>query len=198
MNNQILLGNEPYNATETELPCLITYGDKMGGSHMSVTLIANLFLQGSKILFLTAYPMAKENFLEQVGLDHSEIVFVDTLSELDQAKNTRAIMLESGNEVLFLEVAKKLSDLHERVVFIKNMEVFSEPVIDICLGLEKVILSGNIDTCIAKEKILQKHFQTIIAFNQPEISFPLSVSPMEKYCGFLLSNTNTGIISIKK
>lgn len=198
MADTILLNKQLYRITEDELPCLITYGEGMGGSHLSVTLVANLFLQGSKILFLTAYPMAKENFLQQVGPDHSKIAFVNSLSELQEAKNTQAIILESGNEALFLEIANSLPDLHERIILIKNIEVFSEKVFEVYLNLEKVILSGNIDTCVAKEKISQHNFKTIIAFNQPTISLPITVPVLEKWRGYLSNDTGSGIIAVQK
>ena len=78
------------------------------------------------------------------------------------------------------------------------MEVFSEAVLDISLTFEKVILSGNIDACIAKEKIAKKNFKTLIAFNQPEIEIPLTVPTLEKYASLLSSNTENGILAVKK
>lgn len=140
--------------------------------------------------------MARDKFLEQIGPDHSGVAFVNKISELGNAKSMQAIILESGNEALFLEVAKILPDLHERVVLIKNMEVFGEAVFDICLSLEKLLLSGNIDTCIAKEKISKTNFKTTIAFNQPQTPLPITVPALEKYTGYLSSNNKGGIIRV--
>lgn len=198
MINSFLLNKQPFKITEMDLPCLITYRERMGGSHFSVTFVANLFLQGSKILFLTAYPMAKEDFLQQIGTDHSKISFVNSFPELQVAINAQVIILESGNEALFLEVVKVLPDLHERVILVKNMEIFSDTLFDACLRLEKVILSGNIDTCITKEKISQHKFKTIIAFNQPTTPLAVTVPPLEKWTGYLLSSDKNGIIAIQK
>lgn len=198
MKNTILLNDESYNFTKNDLPCLVTYAEKTGGSHFSITMVVDLFMSGSKILFLTAYPMAKENFLEQVGSDYSKIAFVDSIEELEKAKDSQVIMLESGNEALFNEVAKTLPDLQDRVVLVKNMEVFSEKVFDICVDLEKVILSGNIDTCVDKERISKKDYKTIIAFSKSEISLPIQVPELEKYNGFLLNENKSGIVKINK
>ena len=147
MADKIFLNDEVLSFHEDDLPCLITYVDKTGGSHFSITLVVDLFLRGSKILFLTAYPMAKDNFLQQVGSDHSKIAFVTSIEDLENVKNTQVIILESGNEALFSEVAKMLPDLAERVILVKNMEVFSKVVFDICLNMKRVILSGNIGVC---------------------------------------------------
>ena len=43
MTDTILLNNQPYVFTQDNLPCLITYGEKMGGSHISITLVVDLF-----------------------------------------------------------------------------------------------------------------------------------------------------------
>jgi hypothetical protein len=198
MSEKLLLNQEPYVISENNLPCLVTYGEHMGGSHLSIALVANLFLSGSKILFLTAYPMARENFLEQIGTNHSGIAFVDSIPELEKALSAQAIILKSGDENLFIEAVKVLPDLHERVVLIKNMEVFGETVFDVSLSLEKIILSGNIDACISKGKIVKKNFSTIIVFNQPEIKIGFNVPPLEKYTGFLFSDAKKGVLSIKK
>ena len=146
MIDKIILNGEDYQISEGNLPALVTYGEHMGGSHLSITLIAQLFLSGSKILFLTAYPMAKDKFLEQIGPDHSGVAFVNSIEELKQAKDAQVIILDSGNEALFVEVANTLPDLHERVTLVKNMEEFKEEVFEVCLPLEKLLLSGNIDT----------------------------------------------------
>lgn len=196
MAEKLILNNEPYVISESDLPCLVTYGEHMGGSHLSIALVANLFLSGSKILFLTAYPMATENFLEQIGLI-SNVAVVDSISNIEKAFDAQAIILKSGDEALFLEAVKIIPDLDGRVVLIKNMEVFSEAVLDISLTFKKIILSGNIDTCVAKEKIAKKDFKTLIAFNQPEIEIPLTVPSLEKYTGFLLSDTKGGVLTVK-
>lgn len=198
MKNNILLDNNEFNFTENDLPCLVTYAEKTGGSHFSICMIADLFRSGSKILFLTAYPMAKENFLEQVGEDNSKISFISSLEDLDKVKNTQVIILESGNESLFLEVAKILPDLRERVILIKNIEVFSEKVFDVCLDLDKVILSGHLDECTDKERISKKEYSSIIAFSKPEITLPIKVPELEKYNGYLAGKHTKGIVKVLK
>ncbi len=48
MADKILLNNEDYHIGESDLPCLIHYAPKVGGSHFSVAMVADLFLRGSK------------------------------------------------------------------------------------------------------------------------------------------------------
>ena len=197
MSEQILLNNESYTFTESNFPCLITYEEKMGGSHLTMAIMANLFLNGSKILCFTAYPMAKENFLNQTKDKESHISLVTKVEEITHAQNSQAIILESGNEKLFKETIKSLSDLNERIVLVKNIETFSHELITECLQIKKIILSGHIDKCVLKDTILKKNFETIIAFNQPETLFPIEVPKLERYHAFLSNKDKSGIITLK-
>lgn len=195
MADTILLNNEVYHISEDGLPCLIHYAPKAGGSHFSVTMVADLFLSGSKILFLTAYPMAKDNFLQQIKGMESKTAFVTDENQLNT--DAQAIILESGNEKLFLKAIEKLGDLSERVVLVKNMEVFSDAVFDSCLKLQKIILSGDVDKCSAKKQISDKAFKTTVLFTKPETSLRVEPPLLEKYTGYLCSDGKEGFVSVQ-
>lgn len=195
MADTVLLNGEPYHISESDLPCLITYGEKAGGSHFSVTLVADLFLRGSKILFLTAYPMAKDNFLQQIKGSESKTAYITDERELDT--NAQAIILESGNEKLFFKAIESLPDLNERVILIKNMEVFSDAVFETGLKLQKIILSGDIDKCTAKKQIAGKQYKTIVIFTKPQTPLPVEPPTLKKYTGYLWSDGREGYVRVK-
>lgn len=197
MNNKIILNEVEYLVTENDLPCLVTYREKAGGSHLTITIVADLFSTGSKILFLTAFPMAKDNFLKQVGGDNTNIAMVNSVSELEASGDKQVILLESGNESLFLEAVKLLPDLSERVVLVKNIEAFSADIFHACLGFNNIILSGNLDACVAKEEIIKKSFRSIIVFNKTDIPLSIEVPELEKWSGYFLGENAQGIIKIK-
>ncbi len=194
MADQMLLNNQVYHIGEDCLPCLIHYASKTGGSHFSVVMVADLFLSGSKILFLTAYPMAKDNFLQQIKGEESKTAFITDESQLNT--DAQAIILESGNEKLFLSAVEKLDDLNERVVLVKNMELFSGAVIDPCLKLQKIILSGNLDECSIKKQISEKQYETVVLFSKS--ATPLKTEPpvLEKYTGYLWSESKEGLVRL--
>lgn len=198
MLDKILLNWQPYNIQENNLPALVTYDKNMGGSHLSIVLIADLFLKGSKILFLTAYPMAHDNFLNQIDGNNSNVAFVDSIEGLEESLNSQAIIIESGNATLFLNAIKIIPDLKERVIFIKNIEIFSEEVYDACTGFEKIIMSGNIDECNFKDKIPNHTFKTIIAFNQPKTPINIKVPTLERWSSFLWTESRNGILTISR
>ena len=192
--NKILLNGDDYQLNETDLPALITYKEKTGGSHFSISLVADLALRGSKILFLTAYPMAKDNFLNQVAELDLRVDYVTEIAQLDN--NAQVIIIESGNEALGIEALQQLTDLSERVVLIKNMEVFSQALFDACLGLDKLILSGDIDDCVAKQAISKMEFKTTVIFTNPEIKLSVQAPELEKYVGYLWSKNKEGLTSV--
>lgn len=195
MVDEILLNDKTYNVKESDLPCLVSYKEKTGGSHFSVTMVADLFLRGSKILFLTAYPMAKDNFLQQINDAKTKTAYVTDENQSDLT--AQAIILESGNEKLFWRIVEKMSDMNDRVVLVKNMEVFSDKLIEYCLNFPKVILSGDVDKCSDKKRISDKKFETIIVFSEPELELPFKVPALEKYSGYLWSNDHKGTVKVK-
>lgn len=194
MSSEILLNGKQYHFGESDLPALFTYGEGVGGSHFSVTAVADMFLRGSKILFLTAYPMAKDNFMEQISDKKDKVIYADDKCEIN---DNQAIIVESGNETIFLEYIEKLKDLDERVVFIKNIETFSDVVLERCLSLERVVLSGDIDKCVGGGKIISKRFKTVVAFNEPKTEFPFEVPGLERYSGYLVGENYSGTVKVK-
>lgn len=195
--NKIILNKEEYKVTEQDLPYLVIYGEQSGGSYFTVSLITELFRSGSKILFFTTFPMAKDNFLEQVGPNNTKISFVNSIEELESHKDSDAIILNNGDENLFIEVLKTLGDLNERVVLVKNIEAFTADVFTACLSLEKIILSGHIDMCTSKENIMKKSFKNIVVFTKPEIPLPIEIPELEKWTGYLSSESQNGMIKVQ-
>jgi len=191
---KLFLDNKPFHFSEDDLPCLVSYANGTGGSHFSVVLVADLFLSGSKILFLTAYPMATDNFLNQVEGSGLNIARIENEGDLVGKENTQAIMIKSGDEELFMKVAELLPDIKERVVFVKNIEGLKGETLKKCLEFDKVILSGDIDKCDLKEEILKRHFKTTILFNQPETDLTLKVPELEKYSGYMWGDEIEGIV----
>ena len=197
MAYEILLNKEVFHFTENGLPCLVHYKNKTGGSHFTVTLVADLFLQGSKILFLTAYPMAKDNFLEQVKGKEKDIIFIEEVSDLKDSENYQAIILKSGDEKLYLDVIKVIPDINERVVLVKNFEIFTEETIEKTLQMKKIILSGDIDKSPSKKQISDKLYQTTISFSQPDTAVDFKTPILEKYSGYLETTDKEGLVQIK-
>lgn len=192
--NKLLLNNQQYIFTENDLSCLIHYSHGTGGSHFSVTMVADMFLRGSKILFLTAYHMAKDNFLEQIKGYENNVLFVTSSNQLTTDK--QAIIIESGNENLFLEALNSLGDINERVISIKNFEGFNNNIILSASNKQKLILSGDLDSSPIKDELINKKYQTIIQFSKPNTTLTKEFPSLEKYVGYFWKNNKQGLIKI--
>jgi len=195
--NKLILNNEDYKVTREDLPYLVIYGDKSGGSHFTITLMVDLLKSGAKILFFTAFPMAKDNFLEQIGGQNIEVAFVNSLEDLENHKESEVIILDSGNESLFIDVVRLLPDINERVILVKNIEAFSARVFEACLSLNNIVLSGHLDTCVSKDKIMDKKYNSMVVFTKPEIALHVEVPELPKWSGYLSSTNQTGIIKVE-
>src|SRR5680860_723742 len=104
----VLVNNKKINFDSNDFPMLISGAEKTGSSFFSICLLAELLKNGYKVLFLSAYPMAKEEFSKQMG-----------------NKIENAIIIESGEESDLIKAIKNISDLEKRLVLIKNIDVYS-------------------------------------------------------------------------
>lgn len=196
MAYKIQLNDEDFYFGEDDLPCLVHYKEKQGGSQFTVALVADLFLRGSKLLILTAYPYARDNFFEQTKGMESKIFLVENKKMIIEAKNYQAIIIKSGDVDLYLEALKTLPDLAERVVLLKNFEIFNQKVLDSSIKLKKIILSGDIDESITKKQISDKHYKTTIAFSESENSSTFKTPALDKYIGYLKADDREGLIKL--
>ena len=177
--NKIQLNGEDFVFSENHLPMLIHGEDKAGASLFTITVGANFISQNKKILFLSGYVMAKEEFYKQIARleSNSDILFF-TKDELTQ----------------FYEIVPSLADIEERVIFIKNIELFPEKVFDIISLYKKIIISGNINKCVFKEKIMKINYSSKVIFSPFK---EINLSGFKKYQGFLSTKTKTGVITTK-
>ena len=178
--NKIQLNNEDFLFSEKHLPMLIHGEDKAGASLFTITIGANFIAQNKKVLFLSGYYMAREEFYKQIeGLpknDHQDVFFVK--EELPE----------------FIKSISSLPDIEERIIFIKNIELFSEEIFDLVCHYKNIIISGDINKCNFKEKIMNIEHASKIFFSPFE---EITLSGFEKYQGFLSSKSETGTITTK-
>lgn len=192
--NQILLNDKKFSFSKEDLPCLIHYSSGAGGSHFSVTMISDLFLSGSKILFLTAYPMAKDNFLQQVAGNENKVLIATQKYQLTIDK--QAILIESGNQNLFFEALNCLDDIDERIIFIKNFEVFDDKIILAVSSKQKLIISGDIDNSSIKDELTNKNFKTIIQFSKSNTKLYPECPILKKYVGYFWQKNKNGLLKM--
>ncbi len=178
--NEILLDGSNFECNKNNLPLLIHGEDKAGASLFTITFAANLFASSSKLLFLTGYHMAKEEFLKQVGSSYKS--------------NNSVIFCSKDKVEEFTKLATTLPDINERVVIIKNIDLFDEKTFDLISNKQKIIISGNISKCAFKDKILHMKFKTKVIFSEIEVT---RIPELQKYEGFLMKGNISGIATVK-
>lgn len=178
--NKIQLDNNDFLFTEKYLPMLIHGEDKAGASLFTITIGANLIAQNTKILFLSGYHMARDEFYKQIDglLKNDTQVLFYTKDELSQ----------------FYEMVQSLVDIEERIIIIKNIELFPEEVFNLISPHKRIIISGDINKCVFREKVMRVGYNSKVLFSPFE---EVTLSGFEKYQGFLSSKSKTGVIATK-
>jgi len=175
----VLINNKKVNFDSNGFPMLISGAEKTGSSFFSLCLLADLFKDGHKVLFISAYPMAKEEFKKQIG---------------SNAEN--AIIIESGEEDDIIKEIKAITDLEERIVLLKNIDSYSPKLFDTLSDLKLVIFSGDLDKCEFAASLINKNFPSKIFFSSSK-KFPFTIMPdLTKYSGEMISERHKGIISL--
>jgi hypothetical protein len=140
--------------------------------------------------------MARAEFLDQTDNTKNFVLAVENEKpELLQEK--QAIFLLKENVDFFIHLTKKLPDIQERIILIKNIELFEENILKSIDDSYKLIISGDIDKCHFKSEVLAKDFTTKIFFSPLKVDNSIKLPQLQKYEGYLISPDNSGHISLK-
>lgn len=197
MKSLIKLDGESLDINEDCLPCIISYQERMGGSHFSISYATNLALSGSKLIF-TAFPWAKDNLLQQISDTSLKTKYIEKEFDIKDPIDVDIIIVKSGDEKVFYSVISKIKNLTHWVIFIKNIEEYSPNLLKNCLNFKNIIFSGNIDKCSIKDYLINKKFKTLIYFNQPNVDIGIKIPKLEKYTAYLSSFNKKGIVRVKR
>ncbi len=177
-----------------DLPMLVHGADKSGASLFSITVAAQLHKEGNKLLIFTAYSMAKDEFLSQLGEEKESVFYLTSLADIEKAKGFQSVIVEHGNEALFLSVLEQLPNLSEYVPFIKNVETVTELDIIYYALARPSVLSGDIMQSTFSEELIAADYTTRVLFT------PLEEEPLpelEKYQALMKGKDGQRIVSIR-
>jgi len=194
--NQITLNDKQFQFNETFLPCLVTGADKSWASYLSVCLISNLIQQGTKIIFFTAFPMAKEELLNQIWDDKT--FEVTDNSDIENIPDNKSIIIQSGNKDLWQKVIQNIINIQDYVIFVKNIEEYDRSIPETIGENQNIILSGNIDACSFQKEIAKKKWKSKIIFTAPKIDLDVTIPSLEKYESYFVNENLKWILKIKK
>lgn len=197
---EILLNKKEFHFSEVDLPMLIHGVDKAGASFFSVTVAVQLFLTGVKILFFTAYPMAKEEFMAQIAGSgrEKEVFYLEREEDIVKASDFCAVIVKSGDSELCLKAFRTLPDIRDRVVFVKNIEsIFTKALFSAVKEHGKLILSGDLDKVGFAGEIIPLIFKSKTFFSKPVIDAGISVPDLGKYVGYM-AGREAGLITLNE
>lgn len=175
MLKKILLDHKEFHFSKSDLPTLIHGEEHAGASLFTVSMLADLYTQGSKIVSLTGYEMAIEEFGNQTGMTDFSQFF--TKEKTDE----------------FMDFVTKTSDINDYVILVKNIDFFDENIFNTIKNLKNLIISGDVNKCSYKDLLLQQSFTTKIYFSQ--LDEPLV--GVEEYQGVFVSEKQKGIIEVE-
>jgi hypothetical protein len=176
------------------LPALIHYKPKEWGSNYSMVLIENLVLRWSKALIFTWFPEAKTQYFRETTRIKEETAILETIADIETYKDKQVLIIHDDDQSLCQEAIKRLTDINDRIIFIKNIDIVHEELIQECLNHSKIILSGNLDECWSKDSIGKNIFTTVILFSQPEIELSQTFIPLKPYTGQIRSKNTEGYV----
>ncbi len=93
------MDNKATDFTLSDLPMLIHGADGNGASLFSITMAANFFRQGFKILFMSGYHMARDEFREQTIVEDS--IFLEDVALVSDALRRRVVFVAKEQPGLF-------------------------------------------------------------------------------------------------
>lgn len=195
MIKKILFNNTELQFDRGNLPCLIHGEAHVGSSLFTVSLIAKLYSQGEKILFLSGYPMARQEFVDQIERKE-DIILAEQDMSIEKLADSKVIFVARENINMFIKLASSLPDVKERVVLIKNIDLFNREDFFPIKDFENIVLSGDLDKCSYKDLILEKKFKSIFLFSKTT-SINFDLPNLNKFEGFFLDSGNvSGIVKL--
>ncbi len=177
--------------TENNLPVMVHGREGSGASLFSITLAVSLYTSGNKLLVFTAYPMAREEFMNQIE-NPEKVFYLDKEENLAQALEHQCIFLESGNLELFKRVISHQEELSDRIVFIKNIETIAEPIFNYIKDF-KLIISGDFDSNNTQVEFKTLSYRSKIFLSEMEGE---TIPSLEKYQACLKLHGEEKILTI--
>ncbi len=177
-----------------DLPMLVHGREHSGASLFPITVAAQLHKKGSKLLFFTAYPMAKDEFFAQLGDLVNTVFYLESREDIPKAGEFQTIVVKSGDEKLFLAVLEELPNLTEYIPFLKNVEVITEPDIVGYATIHPSIIAGDITKSTFMDDLLSTEYVTKVMFTPVEGD---SFAGIEKYQAKMSGKNGELIVSVK-
>lgn len=178
-----------------DLPLIIHGEDGNGASLFSISVMANLYNLGTKLLFISGYPMARDELKEQIG-STIDAILIESEVDLAKAHTKRVIFVPAGKQELFIRLLNELPDIAERIIYFKNYDLFDASVFDAVRKYPACVMQGDLNKVPNLANYIGTNWATKIYFSQPPELFDDKVPQLPKYNGFLRQDSKSGTVSL--
>lgn len=184
---------EEVKFTNEDLPMLVHGKEHSGASLLSITIASLLHANGLKLIIFTAYPMAKEEFMKQVGNEES-VFYLEDEKNITEAVEFQTVIVQSGNVDLFLKIISNTSIMKDRVIFVKNIETINTPVLEL-IKPYLFMVSGDLDLNMAQQDFKSMNYNTKIFTSQMTGEI---IPILEKYQAFMKNRLGDIFVAIQE
>jgi hypothetical protein len=171
---------------------LIHGKEHSGASLLSVSLVAGLHNAGNKLCIFTAFPMAKEEFLEQIK-NKEKVFYLENEQGLEEALKIQTIIVQCGNIDLFLKIISNFPAMSDRIIFVKNIETINQPILERVIPYS-FIVSGDFELNPLHQDFNFLFYKTKILFSSLNGK---TNPPLQKYQAFMEDKVGDKIITLK-
>lgn len=186
--------NKEVKVNITDLPMLVHGREHSGASLFPITVASQIHRDGGKLLFFTAYSMAKDEFLTQLEDLAGTVFYLESENDILKAGEFQTIIVKSGDERLFLSVLEELPNLSDYTPFIKNVEVITEPDIVGYATSRPSIIAGDVTKSIFKDDLLSVEYSTTVMFTPFEEG---QFANLQKYQAKMSGKDGEKIVAVK-
>ena len=190
----ILLNDRPIRFEDADFPMIIHAREGLGASFFVVNLMAELFRQGWKLLFFTAFHMAKDDLKQLLGTDG--LARTEFVTGREAVAGRQAVVVSSGEAADLAAVRRRLPDLDERIVLIKNIERYGREVLDGLADQRRLILAGDIDLSPFAPEIWARGAATRLYFSRPATFEVGDLPELPKFQGFAAGRRLGGLVRL--
>ncbi|MDO8269097.1 MAG: hypothetical protein Q7T54_00295, partial [Candidatus Levybacteria bacterium] len=106
----------------------------------------------------------------------------------------KVIFVKGTEPSEFIRNVKELEDINERVILIKNIDLFDQSIFDAVFEKNKVVISGDIEKVSYKEHLLTRNFKTKILFSPASFE---QIPELQEWNGYLITENKKGEVSLE-
>lgn len=176
----LLLNHEEFHLTPQDLPCMIHGTGKSGASFFTMNVVLDLIDQGHKVIFYSAFHMARDFLTENVAEEKYEVV-----ESRDQLSSTKQLLIPlSGEKELFIDLLLEKRN-SEYIIIVKNVEELSREMVREILKHKNVIVSGGCGDKKFSNLIVDHSYASRIFFSDLHEFLPNEKIELDTYEGYL-------------